>query len=689
MTDKSEKGKDFSPFKVLKEAINNRNTTSINNDVYKGIINSLKGSAFSSENCPPLVKDVFFNCQTRDMKFIIYALQNGYLDPNEFMVWIISLIKKEDPNNDYTKRTIFKLLAFCLRYGADPNIYYNQAGKGRQHIIINIIERLQDIGIMFQRDSNTIIQSFGKQLVLLFALFGSNVLLKAKYDEVTMSTKERNVDKKLVQEASKTVKSGAENATVKEVLDGTGFNEPYENPNALFETILTTIVNSKDRKNFELFYGYLLDDTQYTIYQNSKCETQTDINMVLEYNAIRTLQKMPFEYEYQGGEVIQLIQAIECISLEAFVNHLRRGVNLGYFTLNRLILKIMTYGTTKEKYNRVYSEVYSAMLKEAIALGASMDNYQYNFIKNFSFMDSENKDFASDIAKIYTKPLWEKVCIGSYSSELPERVNLYAISLGVPEFQDSGYTISDKNDFKVDKRPGKKDICLSLTELMSKSEQTVKSEYEDRLRKTVAITIPGRVSSSDIECANIDTYYGDPLSYNENTVAYYKDTDGKLYCFTAPAFEDLKEDPVNPITKNKLPIEIQIKIQKSLALFDSLNINPEKIIPVSEAYKKLKENDIIDNKDTEFIKETVNVIFYSRGISKDYYLRLTPESYNKILDKVGMQQDYLDSLKYNRDFLYATFANAFYTGLKTGDKKLPDILTEIIQLLNGLKSSGK
>jgi hypothetical protein len=718
--------------KILKDAINNGNIGQITDQVYKNLIETLlnisrectadkvkfddsskTGAKISKEVIKTKLIQNIDDCVIRTLKFIVYTLQNDYLDANRFLVWNISLLEaekikglKSDPKY---KEMVLLLIAFALRYGADPNLYVMEPEYGKVHILVYTLLRFNEKKLF---PSGDVQHDFTKQILLLMCLMGSKVSFKATYPDDKLTFKDSaKANIKIVEEARKKVNPEAENATVRDFMNGVGYkrvgeelvkvsqdqyDEPYEDPKYILD-------QQKDpsgitKNEFVINYGFLLDDPEYAT-MDVKGGTLINFDKVLKYNAIRVLQVCKIdddenEIKYKH-ESLRILQTIDCIALEAFVELVQRGTKISYFTMNRLILKYKEY-TLKENFNRVYSEVYLAMIKSALSLGVAMDRYQLEFIKAINASDSKGNQVADGIETIYRKPLYEKACSTSKKAKLPKSVKLLAASIGVGVDVSNVYR-NDKTGQVILSEPSKDEICTGLFSVMQKDPETFRKDAEERLKKRIQYTAPriddytkGRIS--DLDIYNPDSMFGDPLSYNDATVVYYRDPQDRLFCFPANMFKDLRKTGKNPITNEDLPLEVQVKIEKTLELFKIMGIDSSNIIPVGDAFKRLKEPDSFSKARTAYAEETIKLLFLSRGLRSENLTNLPADSYNKMLriPEINMEQDYLGSLR-SPDFIFATFSKALYSVLKQDENipKIPHILNQMIKSLGGGSSAGR
>jgi RNA binding exosome subunit len=399
-----------------------------------------------------------------------------------------------------------------------------------------------------------------------------------------------------------------------------------------------------------------------------------NIDLVLKYNAIRVLQNMKIDDNdptalNSHSESLRVLETIECASLEAFVELLQRGFKMSYFTMNRLILKMLFYfqkgSGDKNKFDRIYSEVYVSMLKSAIALGVPIDKYQLDHIARADPKTSDGVSVAQQVKNTYAIPLWKKACATSQKAKLPKSVELYAASLGIGNDPSKLEFNMTTNEFDF-LQPTKREICTGLAAMMIKPSDEVKREALERLRKKMEVTTP-KVSDLVLGkytvpvCENTG-YFGNPLEYNDATLAYYRDAKESLYCFPSTMYKELIETRRNPYTNEELPTDLLIKMDKTLEIFKRLNIDTDKTVPVSVAFKKLNSVEDINNERTDYAVETVSMLFYSRGLRKEWIQNQNANTYNLILDipDISMNQSYLKNLDSSPNFRYATFCKALY-----------------------------
>jgi hypothetical protein len=90
-------------FTKLKKAINEGKPDYINDTVYKNLVGYYKEITANSIDAVPagtttktnLYQSISDNV-IRDIKYLIYAIENQYVDPDKFLVWIIASVNSSD-----------------------------------------------------------------------------------------------------------------------------------------------------------------------------------------------------------------------------------------------------------------------------------------------------------------------------------------------------------------------------------------------------------------------------------------------------------------------------------------------------------------------------------------------------------------------------------------------------------------
>lgn len=669
----------------------------------------------TKERFMKLRRDVEF-CNIRNNKTLCYALENGYIDPGIFLVTILKkLTSPKDVKSleELKKIQNFELmmLAFTLRY-ADANSYLLVPGYGEMHVLIFAIIQMDNLKIgpnpipIGKTLKNQIENDFAKQVVLLFMLMGVNITFKAlRKREGINVLNNSSFDARFVKAASERESlTDWDIITVGQILAGLGeyegkspidlnksvkttfknFNIDYSSP---FDLLRNLIPKSGGSDEFIVKFGLLIDDPEFAVMTIGGDTYQPSFAVALEYNAIKVIKSMKFEDVYIGNESSFVLMSMNALSIEAFTEVVMRGGKVPYFTMNRLLLEYKKYTEKGDKFNLLRSEIYLGMIKNALSLGVPIDNYQLEFLSVIIPREGkDNKSVAEELRKIYQKPLWKKVCRGSENSPIPKSLKLLAVSMGImgDPYKMVKDVESSPDSKYVPEKMTKKDVCFNISERVNELsvEEFKVTARKDLTNMIASTTITMRDFGLDrkegVNCINpVRDIYGEPLDYANNTLAYYKDNLGSLYCFASPMFPDLINTEKNPYTGERLDLEILLKMQKLLVIYKSLDIDPVKILPAYIAFRKIKEEEVISNDRTDYAKTTVELVFNSRGFRVEDLRLQTSAVLNNLLAKVEMSQGYLANLEGTK-LLFPTFCKAFYSGLKrAGPEKTAKMLRDI------------
>lgn len=622
------------------------------------------------------------------VKRFSFALQEGYLDANRFLIWAIALSSKKTIKFDLI------LISLILRFGkAEPNMYLLVPEYGNVHLLVYVVlEMEKKLGIRNMLTSdNSVTRDNIIEILLLLTLYGSKASSLAIYEEkVKFDSKGLPLyDSSFLKEASKRDKE-VYKISVAEWLHSKKYDAPYgdfRDPCAVLSALDTKIGIDN---SIMIKYGLLLDNLKYAFpFGNStvlhtdpkgkkerKPPRQPSIFECVLYNAPTVAKNLYIINIVRNSESDVLRFCIDSLAIELFENCLMRGFKMSYFTVNRLCLEFKRVtDSDSNKYKRVDSEIYLRMLLYCAKLGVRIDKNQEAIISGvdgaYQSKNAGSKKPSEQLKIIYEKPLFQKVCSTGEKAPIPKSLILIADSLGA--LKTSGPDFNPTID--------KKETCETLFKIFNEDSERVKEDAMNRIKdriRTTAYTLADFTSGPlPIECENIASNI-DPLTYVDAALTYYRDnTNNKLYCFPSFMYEDIKASGyVNPITGRRISPEAENMMNSQLTNFNKLGINPNKIMPVDAATDLLKEDDKITNDHTDFAMNTIINMFKSRGVPLQIINKMSADDYNKILKLVNMCQGYLKNLPQSHQF--ATFCKALYSYLKRNKDDIPKILDAII-----------
>ena len=643
----------------------------------------------------------------RVVKRISYALENGYIDANRFLIWAIALT-----SNKYILESLL-LISLILRFGkAEPNMYLLVPEYGNVHLIVYAVLEMQKKETRF--GDTKVTRDNIEQMLLLLTLSNSKTTNLAIYEEkVKFNDKGLpEYDSRILTEASKRSKA-AYQQTVAEWLMAKGYSSHLDPCETL------SIYNSRTsdpRTPFEktMMFGLLTDnidyafpfgtETQETLLRDPKGNfipdpvtgkyktvfsppLQPGIYDCVKFNAVKVSKYLNIVNIVRSSESDVLRFCIDSCALELFENCLLRGFKMSYFTVNRLVLEYKRVTVSDLKfYKRVDSEIYLKMLLYCASLGVRIDSYQLKIIqdKDGDYSGKHpglSKKPSEQIREMYEQPLFKKVCSTGLKAPMPKSLILIAESLGVIQSEQvSGKIVVNK-----------KDTCEALYKLyndgpedsiegkVNRIKEDAVNRIKDRIRSTAYTLAEFTSGILPIECENTTPGNIDPLEYTDAALTYYKDSKQKLYCFPSFMYEDIESNKFkNPYTDEELTLEAQNTIRSQLQVFKQLGVNPNKIIPIGTAAEMLMEKDKINNDNSNFAEQTIINMFQARGIPELTIKKQDVETYNKILRIVGMCQGYLNDLP-SKEHQFVTFCKALYSYLKKNPQNVSAVLQTITQ----------
>lgn len=594
-----------------------------------------------------MINDYYQKCSY--IRTIIESLNNKILDPDTFLTIVISELQTFDD---------LLLVALALRFGANPNLYLVMNGVGIVHLMVYTV--------MYMRGKvdNTLIN----YTLAIQGLLGSSAgspMMKAS------DVRGRSYNQSLINGVT-----NVNNVNVSQWLDSQGYYD-FSNPldyvktfpvqdqisiGCMVDAPIVAFPEGIEPKIITETIQHYNEETgeMDTMLSERKVDPQTpDLGILALYNAYLCARKAPIPIVMDKGESVELRLCLNTGSLEIFKELINRGFRFTYFSMNRLLVllrsTVKNMDGTNVVVNKIFNMIYFEMLKYVIEKGVRMDKEQFTLLN--SFMEK----YAVEISAIYNTPLWIKSCSSSANVPLPDMVKSLAFSLN------------------IDASASKPEVCAELEDAVSQNPQILKDASIARQRNRIAVDVHGpsdyATGRTEVNCKNAALINGNPFEYNDASLAYYVDSNKNLWCYTAPEFESIVSNPVNPQTGKPVPQHVINKMQNSLNLFKKLNVSPNKIVPVGEAIKHLNRPDTINSLHTEYINETIIRLVQTRGIYAEAFKNIPLEKTQYLLTRINMDQDYLASLTVTHRF--ATMCKALYLYFKMYPTSVDEVFSSL------------
>jgi hypothetical protein len=326
---------------------------------------------------------------------------------------------------------------------------------------------------------------------------------------------------------------------------------------------------------------------------------------------------------FRQGEYLALIEAVRYLNSLAAIYLLDSGQRAYYLMINNLITTALYY---KNRKNRIALLEIENILLSCISHGSTLDNYQY------TLMSTIGGDFASSILNAYRLPSWRKEC----SSEEGE------ISLKLKQ------TATVLN---IDSNLNKKGVCRALQEISAADKNTLEEAAIRRQQIRLNSNL-GRINeflednSPNLICRNSDRFQNNPLKYNDVDLAYYRDDEGHVWCFTSDTFSLLEEQKKNIYNDQKLPDNFLRELRCKTTMLKTLEILEGKrytngAITFLQALEKIENPDTLDNNmSSKILSNFVNEALEKENLSLFKLEAISKDSYSRILNSLGFNLNF-------------------------------------------------
>ena len=548
------------------------------------------------------------------------------IDPDVFLSVSIDSVRTWDQ---------FPLVGVALRYGANPNVYFDVYQLGPAHALVYAIERANKHNLpILERDA----------LCVMLIAKGS-LITNPSFDKQISApiNSSQNYNKFMIPQTTKPSTETLPTMTVEEWFGSqrlkaiSNYMETLKLMGSYVPSIVGASISNKD-------IAFMIPEYMPTFEYLINC--QVDPELFIGY----PLNNGAEHVHIRRGEVVGMTQAIQGACVPAFRTFINSGVECSYFTMNRLCYHISEACIS---HDQVYYVILLEMLKIAIKNGAALDSKQYDMLK---IADSKNKyNLISTIEEEYKTPKWSKLCMSSANMKTPEYLQKLAFSLG------------------IDKDQSKEKICQQINAINMADPNTIKTSAINRQRARISSTISTLSEFDDTKdyktCYNGQKESIIPEEYNDTFMSFYKDGD-RVYCYTSSDYEDMIASKKEPINGNKLSPEYIRQIQSHLDIITSLGLDPSKPISITKATDMLKKKDDINMDDSDFASNTIIKILEGEKlpIPDANYSRLNDilsyqeYDYNNNLKVIDMYQDLLSKLQPSHQI--TTFYQAVYFVLR-------------------------
>lgn len=523
---------------------------------------------------------------TAEFNTILYrGLQRNALNPDVTILQIIPRAKNKD---------FIIPIALALRYGADPNMYVDAPKLGTIHILGYVYNSL---GLPSSNYDNEVLNT----IVLLLLAQGSRPSLPM-YDKTAG---------KIKPDTTIPITS----ISVKDWLNDQGYDTIL---NRLNSSDLNSLAKYVDKDSLNVL-SILLDRPNLI----GRDYVEQDLLLAIRSFSSNSFDKIPVSNSMYLLDYKTLEDAVSYFNADAFDKLLTKGQMPSYLLINKILVGMKKYRATG---NIVIVQELERMLISSISMGTQLDQDQ------LAIVSVMGQDILNSVIKEYEQPYWKKVCKNTDPNTealVPERLKRLAVSLN------------------LDSSMSKAGICANITSLARADKEALKQAAKRRQQLRMAADM-GTMNDflgekiPTIVCRNRSLMPNDPLNYNDIDIAYYKDAQGAVWCFTSESFPSLIETGINPYNMVSLPQSFIEQLKHQVQLLNRLGINSiysKMPSTYDKAIDSLSEKDNIKEITSDNQLRTFIDIANNNSFSVDSIKSLTKDRMSRALRTIGFDID--------------------------------------------------
>lgn len=471
-------------------------------------------------------------------------------------------------------------IAICLRLGADPNMYATVRDVGNIHVLAYTFLTLKP-----QTAQDNIIFN---SIIVLLLLAGANPVYPA------FSTSTGAADTEL------TTKQWITNNGYPKLLQSLDINNP---------DLLTATVGEEHM-------------TQYSIILNKptvphRAYIALDYTLAITAFASRTYSLIPVPTTVRMLDNTALVEAVDAFNADAFIYLIGQG-NIPSYLLTNHILTKMEFARQRN-HATVITEL-ERMLLASINAGVQLDQDQVRLLKPFG-------DLVKTVETSYQVPYWRKLC-NNKDPHMVESLRKLAISLNV--------------DHTLDKSG----VCNGIEALARADRNVLKAaahkRQQARLNANAGLITDFVGEPVNLLCHNRVQIKEDPLSYNDMDLAYYRDAQSNVWCYTSDEFASLLETGVNPTNYTKLPASFLAQLQYRVAVLKELGVELRTRVPrtFDQALDSLDAKDMVTEADSKAALDQFFQYGMQQGVTSMTLEALNKDQLTAALQTIGFKVDF-------------------------------------------------
>jgi hypothetical protein len=304
--------------------------------------------------------------------------------------------------------------------------------------------------------------------------------------------------------------------------------------------------------------------------------------------------------KYETKDTIYLKMAFKSTFPDFFKALFDDGFRPTYYDICYFISHMVTIYRIPHSY--VLRNMCKEMIDCCVDRGVEFDIYQLDEMRNV------DPEYVVDLEDKYKKPLWSKICSIKTDQYVPGELSETTIFFGIPE------------DIE------KYELCSNFEEITSADVESLVKAFKKKNSREMGMRINMLTdfinATPEAHCDNYQSISGDAMEYSDKALAYYKDKDGKNWCFLSNSFESLLSRKINPINGRPLPREFLHSVEYQKRFLDDFGISLHEPKTIRSIIDKLKRNQDISNTKTDSILSRVTSLLEMNGTPKSKLMNM-------------------------------------------------------------------
>ena len=570
--------------------------------------NELQKKIYGQRNeqlTPTEINRLFRSPITPEFNLTLYrALQRNAINPDVTILQAIPRAKT---------REYLIPIALCLRFNADANMYVDAPKLGTIHILGYVYSVLSGGSSgRFTDDFATADENVLNTIVLMLVARGSRPSLPM-YDRKAGKLRDHGDIR-------------ASSLTVVEWLNDQGYNTILNRVSIGDSSELQKVV---DKESLNIL-SILLDMPSLA----GRDHESRDMLLAIRSFSPISFDKIPTPDTVLMMDYKSLDDSVTYLNSSSYEKLLKRGQMPSYLLVNKILIGMKSYKNTG---SIIAVQELEKMLLSSISLGTQLDQDQ------LSIVSVMGQDVLNSVTKEYQQPYWRKICRATTSPDspglvgkTPEPLRRLAISLNIDPTMSKASICESINSLSKADKEALKDAARRRQQLRMASDMGTMNEF-------LGDKVPNLV------CRNKVLMQQNPLDYNDVDLAYYRDDQGAVWCFSSDTFSSILESGLNPYNSTLLPHSFKEQLKYQIDVLRRLGIDAgsgevgiyASRVPITfdKSIDSLTSKDVVSEKTSEHALSLFVQLANRHNISSETIRTLSKDQMTSALRSVNYTVD--------------------------------------------------